>query len=512
MSRSGIERTFMVLGLFLGLAIPQVSMGADSTDDKTLREIRRELKALAQTRAKDRDEIQRLAKRVEQLEIENHRLKASVAESDTQIKKETAQTTQAIKQFQAQSETGPSVSQFSEIFHQYLGSHTFQVTGAAGGSFVYDQQSGALDSLHHATQNSFFLDWEPMVLYRPADWILFQAELEAGFGQAGVTSGLPVADFQIFLNDYLTVVAGLFDQPFGDWYESQSPMWVNRFITAPLPFGVEPVVPPSELGVAFRGGLQWGHLGQDFDYTLWTGNGPGFSEPVPGAIVGSPTAIAFKQTNGKSFGGRLRFFPIPIDMNLGRLELGVSTYNGKWLDDNWFNAWGLSFLYFNGNLQTRGEWMQSYRQVPGRVDSDNRQGWYLQLGYFLSGIKLGFLPDQLNDYLRKLEPLIRYSGVNQHFVAIDDITTATGIGVGGLQLGRIPDFGVNGSPALFAPHSREVALGLDYWVAPSIVWQNEFDLELPRADGVFVRRNGTTVPAGSVPNDYAVLSRFTIGF
>ena len=52
---------------------------------------------------------------------------------------------------------------------------------------------------------------------------------------------------------------------------------MNRFVTAPLPFGVEPVVPPAEIGVQLRGGIQFGKLGQDFDYTVWGGNGPNYS-------------------------------------------------------------------------------------------------------------------------------------------------------------------------------------------------------------------------------------------
>jgi hypothetical protein len=57
-----------------------------------------------------------------------------------------------------------------------------------------------------------------------------------------------------------------------------------------------------------------------------------------------------------------------------------------------------------------------------------------------------------------------------------------------------------------------VALALDYWIAPSIVWQNEFDIELPRAGGAFVSPSGALTPAGSIPNDHAFLSQFTIGF
>ena len=104
----------------------------------------------------------------------------------------------------------------------------------------------------------------------------------------------------------MTIEGGLFDLPFGDWYEDQSPMWVNRFVTAPLPYGVEPVVPPSELGLQLRGGMQWGEVGQDFDYTVYIGQGPGYSANVPGAAADAPIAIASKQSNGKSFGGRFR--------------------------------------------------------------------------------------------------------------------------------------------------------------------------------------------------------------
>ena len=217
--------------------------------------------------------------------------------------------------------------------------------------------------------------------------------LSGSFGAAGTGTDLSTADFQIFLNDYMTVVGGLFDQPFGDWYENQSPMWVNRFVTAPLPFGVEPVVPPGEVGIQLRGGFQWGELGQDLDYTTWVGNGPSYSEPVTGAAMGSPTAIAFSQTHSKAFGGRLRFYPLPVDSNLGRLELGASTYDGKWLDGDWLTSWGVDFNYLWGNFQARGEWLSHtgkcralWLPTIGRVGICN---WAI----FLSDVNLPFLPD-----------------------------------------------------------------------------------------------------------------------
>ena len=114
---------------------------------------------------------------------------------------------------------------------------------------------------------------------------------------------------------------------------------------------------------------------------------------------------------------------------MGRLELGASTYNGKWANGNWLTSWGVDFNYFVDNLQTRGEWLESYRQMPNGQASDNRQGWYIQAGYFLNGLNLPFLPDRLNSYLHRLEPLVRYSGVNQRGVSTDDIAGATGVGL-----------------------------------------------------------------------------------
>ncbi len=505
--RSSIVRGSLFLVTMI-LASPFPSWSADSDGAANLREIKKEIRELAADRERALDKIQQLEKRVEQLETEN----AEIKTSNAQIKTETVQTTEQVKTLQESVEAGPSPSGMAKAFQGYLGTHTFTLTGAAGFDFIADQQSAALGGISSQTQNSFFFDFEPMLLYRPTDWILFEGVLSASFGNAGTGTDLSSALFYLFPNDNITIIGGLFDLPFGDWYEDQSPMWVNRFVSAPLPYGVEPVVPPGELGIQVRNGMQWGSLGQDFDYTVYLAQGPGYSASVPGATLNGPNAIASKQTNGKAVGGRFRVYPLPLDSNFGRLELGVSTYDGKWLNGHWLTSWGVDFAYLMGSLQARGEWVESYRQMPAPYSQDNRQGWYIQLGYFLNQVNLPGVPDEINDYFHRLEPLVRYSGVNQQFVDIDDITAATGVGAGGIQMGLVPDFGLSGSPALFAPHSREVALGLDYWVAPSIVWQNEFDIELPRSGGTFINGAGMMTPVGAVPNDHAFLSQFTVGF
>ena len=503
----------------VALSLVSSARAADSDGSAAdLKEIKSEMRQLREERKRDHEVIRSLEIKVQQLETKDSKVEATkqqLQNTDQKLKETTLelqQTNAQVQTLQTKVDAPIASSQFGDAVGRYLGTHSFTVAGAAGGNFVYDQQSGGLDGVSHVSQNSFFFDWEPMILYRPTDWIMFEGVISTAFGSTGTGVDLSTADFQIFLNDYMTVVAGLFDQPFGDWYENQSPMWTNRFVTAPLPFGVEAVVPGGEIGVQLRGGMQFGALGQDVDYTVWGGNGPNFSSNVLGAAMDSPTAVANSQTNGKSIGARFRIYPLPVDTQLGRLELGASTYNGKWANGNWFNSWGVDFNYFIGNLQARGEWMESYRQMPDGMGSDNRQGWYVQAGYYLTDLNIPCFPDKLNSYLHRFEPLVRYSGVNQRAVSTDDIEGATGVGQGGFQAGLVPDFGINGSPATYAPHAREVALALDYWIAPSIVWQNEFDLELPQNGGAFISPNGAVTPSGPIPNDRAFLSQFTIGF
>ncbi len=479
---------FVVFCLIMGGGV------AGAQDTSELEQIKREIRNIKadEDRERQRDEelIGQLEKKVEQLENQNHQLQQSSSKLQ-------AQTSQQFQDLQQQISANPSPSQFARSFEDYLGTHQFTLTGGVGGDFIYDRQTAT---------NTFALDFEPIILYRVTDWLLFEGTIEANLPAGGSAEfSMPVATAQIFLNDYMEINAGIFDQPFGDFYEDQSPFWVNRFVTAPLPYGVEALVPPTDLGVQLRGGVQWGALGQDFDYTVWVSNGPSFAPDVPQPVVGQAVngVNTIKlNTNGQGYGARLRVYPFPLDSGFGRLELGASTLNGKWLDGNWYNAWGVDFAYLRGSLQARGEYLEMYRQMPN-AHADNRQGWYVQLGYFLNQVPIPFAPEVVQDFFHRLEPLVRYSGVNQRAIVEDEVST-------------IPEVGFNGSPSIWTPHPREVALGLDYWIAPSIVWQNEVDLELPEAGGSIISFAGsptpTITPRGATPNDVSFLSQLAIGF
>jgi hypothetical protein len=484
---------FLILAILVFSLLAAASM-AGAQDASELDQIKREIKQIKadEERERQRDEklIGQLERKVEQLESQNRQLQQSSDKLQTQ-------TTQQFQDLQQQIGSSPSPAQFARQFQDYLGTHRFTLTGAVGGDFIYDRQTAT---------NTFALDFEPILLYKVTDWLLFEGTVEANLPAGGSAEfSLPVATAQIFLNDYMEIQAGIFDQPFGDWYEAQSPFWVNRFVTAPLPYGVGALVQPTDLGVQLRGGAQWGGLGQDFDYTIWVSNGPSFANDIPQPVVGqaiNEVNTIKVNTNGQGYGARLRVYPFPLDSGLGRLELGASTFNGKWLHGNWYNSWGVDFAYLRGALQARGEYLEMYRQMP-TGNADNRQGWYVQLGYFLNQVQLPFAPDVVQDFVHRLEPLVRYSGVNQRAIVQDEVST-------------VPEIGFSGSPSIWTPHPREVALGLDYWIAPSIVWQNEVDLELPEAGGSIISFAGnptpTITPRGATPNDVSFLSQLAIGF
>jgi hypothetical protein len=492
----------IVLVLF---AAPRIAISGDDGVPRDLVRFRQDIETLKSAEAaerrrveQDEKQIQTLENQLKRLEAQNQKLgnTANALEiDDTKFKTDTAQQLQELHSQVAAKNSGTN---FDSELSRYLGSHQFTLAGGAAGTFIYDKQTA---------QNTFSLEFEPLFLYRLNDWILFEGTVKAALPPgSGASFTLPVATAQIFLNDYLEVNAGIFDQPFGDWYEDQSAFWVNRLITAPLLYGAEPIVPPTDIGVQLRGSAQWGALGQDADYTAWIANGPSFDPAIPTPVVGqtlNPENNIALDSNGRAFGARFRFYPFPIDSGLGRLEIGASTYDGKWLDSNWLYSFGLSAAYLYKDLQARAEYVESYRQMPAGARPDNRQGWYVQVGYFLQNLPSTQISDRLDNAIHRLELVTRYSGVNQRAIVADEVTT-------------VPAVGFSGSPAIFSPHAREVAIGIDYWIEPSIVWQTEFDLELPRSGGSLIAFNGASTPKtsaiGSTANDRALITQLSIGF
>lgn len=438
-----------------------------------------------------REENKRNYDRIEELEHELKAVKnqnAQLQKLSTQLQANDEQTTQQMQNLTQKVESNVSPGSLQGFLDSYWGQHRFVVTGYATGTFEYDRNN---------SNNTFAAGFNPIILYRLSDWISFEGELEIKLPSDAETEvNLEYAHSDVFLNDHMQLAIGKMLTPFGDFIEDLHPAWINRMVSFPLPYREETgLMPFSATGLQIRGGAEWGAEGQDLDYSVIFANTPAFEEP---GIVGSPFTFnnIKTNTNGIAYGGRLRVYPLPLDAEIGRLEFGVSTYNGKWLDGNWFTSWGIDTAYHVGPFEFRGEYLETARQMPAPASADNRQGWYVQAGYQL--YDLHFTPD-IDRYLSRLELVARYSGQNQRAVVIDP------------EEPIIPGNGTDVSPSLLAPHAREVALGIDYWIAPSVVWKLEYDIELPNNGGFQIAPDGIATPA-SAQTDRALITQFAIGF
>jgi hypothetical protein len=481
-----------------------VPRGGSATGPTSVSALRQQIEALQRQSDEQRKQfeiqmeqqrrlIQALQQRLDQIQNQNQQMGAI---SQQQVKR----TSEELQTLQQQVKAGPSPASLSNLLENYYGEHRFVITGGAATTFSYDRERNI---------NSFGLTFEPIFLFRPATWLLFEAEPSFDLPASGGTDvGLEYAQADIFATDNLQITAGKFLLPFGDFVEDLHPFWINELISRPLPFrdtGDGGLLPFSDLGIQVRGGYQWGQTGQVADFALWAGNGPAYDNTLPTPVVGQ----AFMDNNisttthSRAFGARLRVYPLPVSADMGDLELGASTYDGKWQDGLWFTSWGLSGFYLNGNVELRGEYLATHRQMPllnGSNAADNRQGWYVQTGYQLAGLSL---LGPLDSYLSRAKLVARYSGQNQRAYVLDEIPTA--------PAGN----GADVSPAQFVPHGREVALGLDYWFTPQILWKIEYDIELPESGGSIVSFGPTGSPGftpASASNDHALISELAIDF
>src|SRR4029077_5035457 len=137
------------------------------------------------------------------LESQNAALKSQSSALVVTNDKLKADTTQQIQEIQDRLKV--TDVQFGTLMGRYLGTHQFTLNGAVAGSFIYDRGNNT---------NTFALTFEPLLIYRLNDWMSFEGELEAALPEGSDASfGLPVAMFQVFLNDYVQLNAGIFDQP-----------------------------------------------------------------------------------------------------------------------------------------------------------------------------------------------------------------------------------------------------------------------------------------------------------
>ena len=212
------------------------------------------------------------------------------------------------------------------------------------GSSLTDQQSAAIDylkpgksrfllrgyahsGLEMTSEEASFVGgaFNPLLVFRQSDRLLFEGELEIELEDGETHLGLEYANMSYLLSDAITIRAGKFLLPFGTYVPNLHPAWINKFPTNPLGAGHDGILPSADIGIELRGASYLGNI--KTNYSIYAVNGPqlndGSVEVEEGGVLHYD--IAPDNNKGKSFGGRLGFFP----MSNSALEIGISGLYGK---------------------------------------------------------------------------------------------------------------------------------------------------------------------------------------
>ena len=237
--------------------------------------------------------------------------------------------------------------------------------------------------------SAFVANFNPMFHFLYDNKILWEAELEVEVEENGDTSiGVEYTTVDWFLNDKLTLIAGKFLSPVGNFRQNIHPSWINKLPSAPPGFGHDGAAPISEVGVQLRGVAPMGK--SKLNYAFYLGNGPKV-EGEDGEIHAiEAEGFASDPDDQKVFGGRVAFLPIPS------LEIGVSGATGDVAvveDDGMdvegdpkrgYDVVGLDASYRWKNLDLRGEYVsQEIDENPLSIapEGGKWETWYAQAAY-----------------------------------------------------------------------------------------------------------------------------------
>jgi len=237
--------------------------------------------------------------------------------------------------------------------------------------------------------SAFVANFNPMFHFLYDNKILWEAELEVEVEENGDTNiGLEYTTVDWFLNDKLTLIAGKFLSPVGNFRQNIHPSWINKLPSAPPGFGHDGAAPISEVGVQLRGVAPMGN--SKLNYAFYLGNGPKI-EGEDGEIHAiEAEGFASDPDDQKVFGGRIAFLPIPS------LEIGVSGATGDVAvveDDGMdvegdpkrgYEVVGFDASYRWKNLDLRGEYVSQEvdeNAMSIAPESGKWETWYTQAAY-----------------------------------------------------------------------------------------------------------------------------------
>lgn len=307
-------------------------------------------------------------------------------------------------------------------------------------------------------RNDFSASVSPVLLYSKGSDVLFEAELEFGLTGDATSTTLEYAQIDYLGFENVQFIAGKFLLPFGVFGERLHPTWINKLPTMPIVFGhahggvaegsLLPIL--ADAGFMMRWtqsmGSAWsldfsGYVtqgprlaeeeGDGHDHGLETSNP--FSEIAPQVALG----VAFADNNrNKMFGGRLGV------VNGGSFEMYASGFHSMYDADDYLDyyAAALSAEWRRGGLEVRGEGVRVWQEFQelDAFDTLKKTGFYVQSSYRIGS----------------WEPVARWGRLN-------DATVDAGAVVDGHD---------------------EVALGLVYWIDPTLPVKAAWEFHEGRAD------------------------------
>jgi hypothetical protein len=286
--------------------------------------------------------------------------------------------------------------------------------------------------------------FSPIFMVGYKDLLLFESEVELSAQSDGDTKvELEFANLNLMPTDWLTFTAGKFLSPIGDFQQHQHPSWINKLPDRPAGFvedgGVEPL---TDIGVMARGAFPLGSM--TADYAVYVGNGPRLADEAAEAVLHE--GFAGDINKDKAFGGRIGLHPVPY-VTLGfsglytRIKGNQGTGGG--VSQASYDLEDIDASYTRGNFDIRGEFIRAHMDSlttaldssnpPAPISATTWYAWYVQAAYRLAG-----LTD--DPILRNFEPVVRFS-----------------------------QFSISGVNEFEENAENRWTIGLDYWIAPSIV-------------------------------------------
>ncbi len=273
--------------------------------------------------------------------------------------------------------------------------------------------------------------FSPIFHFQYRDLVMLESELEFEIEPDGSTTvGMEYMTVDLFLNDYVTLVAGQFLSPIGQFRQNLHPSWINKMPSAAPGFGHDGAAPTSDTGVQLRGGFPLGSARAN--YAVFVSNGPELTTEYDGSgfeLDGIKAEGFSRDFDGKKvWGGRFGILPVP------KLEFGISAASGKATVTSTevtagtapalageaprdYDVIGVDFAWQYKNLNTRGEYIRS--KVGAASAGTSASGgatwstWYTQAAY-------RFMPS-------KYEGVIRYANFNAPGAAKDQKQVAVGL-------------------------------------------------------------------------------------